>query len=256
MGLVVSRFEEYSKYYDIFYSEKDYENEARYVDQLIRRYSSQAHTVLDLGCGTGRYDDIFSSMGYSLTGVDISETMLDVARKRNGNTCKFFHGDMRTVRLEQKYDVVVSLFHVMSYQIKDEDLILSMQTAKEHLAPAGLFIFDFWNGPGVQADPPEIREREFRDKSLLIRRKSTPSMFGDGHRVDVTFNVVIEYEGKHVVNNIEETHSMRYLFLPELTTMLKENGFSLMAAYEWMTFTPLDESKDWNGIIVAMKEPD
>ena len=45
----------YSRYYNLLYSDKDYLGESRYIDGLIQKYSPGAKNVLDLGCGTGRH---------------------------------------------------------------------------------------------------------------------------------------------------------------------------------------------------------
>ena len=51
----MSQFGLYSKYYNLLYADKDYAGEARYVDSIIRRHTPRAATMLELGCGTGRY---------------------------------------------------------------------------------------------------------------------------------------------------------------------------------------------------------
>jgi len=75
----MSVFNKYSRYYNLLYRDKDYAGEADYVHELIRKYSPDAKSLLDLGCGTGRHAFPLAKKGYSVTGVDISEEMLAVA---------------------------------------------------------------------------------------------------------------------------------------------------------------------------------
>ncbi len=145
----MSIFGAYSKYYNLLYKDKDYAGEVRYIQGLIQKYTPDAGSILDLGCGTGWHDFEFAKLGYQVTGIDISEEMLAVANSRlsssiadhSKGSSSFFLGDIRTIRINQIFDVVVSLFHVMSYQITDEDLQAVFSTAKAHLNPGGLVHF-------------------------------------------------------------------------------------------------------------------
>jgi len=250
----VTVFKDYAAYYDLLNSDKDYITEADYVYQLIQRYAPGAKTILDLGCGTGSYEVALAARGCNLTGVDLSEEMLSVARGRCGNLCQFFHGDMCKIRLERIFDIVISLFHVMSYQTEDSNLSSAMQTAYEHLGFGGLFIFDFWNGPGVLDDPPVVREKFIEGDQLRVSRKGTPTLIPNKHRVDVLYDVCVEELTTKTKKSFQELHAMRYLFVSELTDMLQTCGFCVIGAFEWMKHTPLKDSKSWNGVVVARKE--
>ena len=127
-------FNNYADYYDLLYKNKNYSSEVEYVDLLIKKYFINAKSILDLGCGTGRHAVNLVQKGYDVCGVDISEKMISQARERylDKNT-SFFCNDIRFARLEKKFDVVISLFHVISYQITNNDLKQTFLTANEHL---------------------------------------------------------------------------------------------------------------------------
>src|SRR4051812_7343072 len=134
--LKMSVFGAYSQYYDLLYKDKDYRGEADYVCSLIERHHPGARAVLDLGCGTGRHALLLAENGYRMTGVDRSPEMLATANAQlasadsasaarlasSGAAPEFREGDVRSVRVGQRFDVVVSLFHVMSYQTSNADL--------------------------------------------------------------------------------------------------------------------------------------
>lgn len=52
---------------------------------------------------------------------------------------------------------MTSLFHVLRYQITNNDVLDMLSTVKLHLKPGGLFILEFWYGPAVLMDRPEKR---------------------------------------------------------------------------------------------------
>lgn len=245
-------FNTYAGYYDLLYKDKDYAAEASYIDDLIRKYRPGAKSILNLGCGTGRHDACFEKMGYSVCGVDLSDTMLVEAHKRAiPEKIEFFKGDVRTVNLHRKFDVVVSLFHVMSYQTQDDDILAAFRTAKRHLVPDGIFIFDFWNGPGVLNDLPVVRVKRLEDEMVRVVRIAEPIMKKDKNVVDVNYQIMILDKHSDQWSELQEIHSMRYLFLPEIKSYLSNAGFSLKKACEWMSDKSL--SLEWYGLVVASK---
>ena len=136
----------YSQYYDLLYSDKDYISEVNYVDELIKSHSKNVKTLLDMGCGTGKHAELFCEKGYKVHGIDLSEDMLKIAnqrRKGKEDSLSFSHSNIQELNLSDKFDVVVSLFHVMSYQNSNEQLIKAFEVAKNHLNNDGIFIFDF-----------------------------------------------------------------------------------------------------------------
>lgn len=236
-------FGAYSKYYNLLYKDKDYAGEARYVNALIQKHAPDAKSVLDLGCGTGRHDFELAEFGYQIAGVDMSEEMLAAANARlsslnphhSSGSCSFHQGDIRTVRLNQTFDVVISLFHVMSYQITNDDLQAAFATAKKHLKSGGLFIFDYWYGPAVLTDPPVVRVKRLEDDEISVVRLAEPVMHYNENVVDVNYEVLITDKGAGTQEQLQETHRMRYLFMPELELFAGKNGFESAAYEEFMT---------------------
>ncbi len=248
----MSVFKEYSNYYNLLYKDKNYVGEADYIDHLIKKYSLfSATTVLNLGCGTGKHDALLDQKGYRITGVDLSVDMLDIARM-NCPSIDFFEGDVRTINLNQTFDVVLSLFHVMSYQVLNKDLYDAFLTAKHHLKVGGIFIFDFWYGPSVISEMPSKRTKQVEDEHLKILRYTTPDIHPNENIVDVHFDVEITNKQTNEITKLKELHSMRYLFLPELRQLLSTAGLILLNEEEWMTGEKLG-FHSWSGCIVVRR---
>jgi SAM-dependent methyltransferase len=250
----MSVFGAYSRYYNLLYKDKDYAGEARYVHELIQKYHPGAKTVLNLGCGTGRHDFELTNHGYDVTGVDISEEMLAAANARlstlrpRPSTLSFRQGDVRTVRLNKTFDVVISLFHVMSYQNTNDDLLAAFATAKTHLKPGGIFIFDFWYGPSVLTDPPVVRVKRLADDDIQVVRIAEPVMHFNENVVDVNYQVLIMEKSSSNVEQVHETHRMRYLFMPEIDGFIRSTGMAKLFACEWLTGRALGRDT-WGGCV-------
>ena len=246
-------FNDYARYYDLLYKSKDYAGETAYVHALIQKYKPGAGSVLNLGCGTGKHDACLEKLGYEISGVDLSETMLAEAHKRAiPGKLQFFQGDARTVDLGRTFDVVVSLFHVMSYQTTDDDVSAAFQTAHRHLKGGGIFIFDFWHGEGVLSDPPSVRVKELEDDVVRIVRTAKPVMHRERDVIDVNYDIQVTDKTSGRERELRETHRMRFFFLTGLRRFLSRAGFEVKDSFAWMSDKPLAAA--WYGVVIANKK--
>ena len=238
-------FAGYSRYYDLLYRDKDYAGEARYVADLIRRHAPPAREILEIGCGTGAHAVEWARMGFSVRGVDRSEGMLEAAENRRSalaseiaGRLSFDEGDARTVRLGKRYDAVTSLFHVMSYQTTNVDIAAAFRTAREHLAPGGLFIFDCWYGPAVLRQWPSVTRKNLEDDTTSVERTAEPVVHVNQNVVDVTYTIAVADRITGQSETLHETHRMRYLFTPEIELALATAGMTLVDSLAWMKAEP------------------
>lgn len=235
----------YSQYYDLLYSDKDYKSEVEYVDGLIKSNTNKAKTLLDMGCGTGRHAELFCDKGYKVHGIDLSEDMLKIAETRRigkEDRLSFSHSNIQELNLDKKFDVVVSLFHVMSYQNSNEGLIKAFEVTKNNLSDGGVFIFDFWYGPAVLSDKPATRIKRLENESIKVTRLAEPVLHSQKNIVDVNYDVFIENKASKEVLEKKELHKMRYFFDTELEMVCETVGFEVVNKYEWMS----DKNPDFN----------
>jgi SAM-dependent methyltransferase len=117
---------------------EDYIEETELFSKLIREHSKiEVKTLLHLGCG-GVYNDYTFKKDFKVTSVDISEDMLNLAKKLNPEV-NYKYGDMRTIRLEERFDAVMALDSI-NYIKTVEDLQRTFITIYEHLKPGGVFL--------------------------------------------------------------------------------------------------------------------
>jgi SAM-dependent methyltransferase len=110
----------------------------RHFVRIIRDHSRiEARTLLHLGCGAGTFDHTFKKT-FAVTGVDVSEEMLGLARKLNREV-RYVRGDMRTVRLGERFDAV-AIPDSIGYMTTRRDLRRALATADVHLRPGGVLL--------------------------------------------------------------------------------------------------------------------
>ena len=246
-------FQDYAYYYNAFYQEKDYAAESSQLDTLLKRYGSNIKKIINYGCGTGKHDVALSKLGYRCAGIDMSPLMIDIAReniKKEKVEIDFVVADIREYEPAQKFDAVVSLFHVMSYQNSNDDILAAFRAARKALDKGGLFLFDVWYGPGVLSDQPVVRVKEIQTNQHKLIRIARPVMHDKTNVVDVCYEVLIIDKESNETKTINETHHMRYFFRPELEFYLKETDFELVDNLDCGT---LDETgyDSWTSYFVA-----
>lgn len=253
----MSVFNLYAAYYDLLYRDKNYAAEVNYLVRIIRAAAPAAHSILELGCGTGGHARQFAQRGFVVHGVDLSEKMITRALQHNAaappnlrSSTTFQQGDVRAYRANRTFDIVVSLFHVVSYQVTNADQDATFATARAHLEAGGLFVFDFWYGPAVLSDRPRHVIKRVSDERIEVCRETTPTMLVNQNCVDVRFDIAISARQDGRSERVSEVHRMRYLFLPEIEQRLAGAGFELMRAHAWMTDEDLSD-RTWYGCAIA-----
>lgn len=245
---------EYAKAYDYLYQDKDYKEETDFIEGIFEKHSAKIKTVLDLGCGTGGHALILAESGYEIAGVDRSAEMVAIAEKKAehiGLKVGFHESSIQDLDLHKEFDAVISMFAVMGYQIDNNELALACKTARQHLKPDGVFIFDAWNGMAVMSDPPTQRVKEVNIGDERIIRITDPRVDIMSHTVDVNFNV-LKFRGDRLISETEESHKMRFLFPQEIKYFLEVAGFRDIQFCPFLKPGRQLQAQDWDMTVIAM----
>lgn len=116
----------------------DYEEFYQFIKPMIK----DKITLLDAGCGSGYLTTLFAK-DFEVTGIDIDEDMLMLARKKIEDkhlNARFYHHDLND-ELSNKYDVIVALFDVLNYFEHSLPIIFNLLNS---LNDEGLLIFDVY----------------------------------------------------------------------------------------------------------------
>lgn len=239
-------FKKYGDYYNLLYQDKDYESEVNYLDKLIRRFGKKKK-ILEFGSGTGVHGRFFAKRGYVVHGIERSAEMVAISKISKGFTCE--QGDITKINLRSSYDCVLSLFHVVNYQIKTQQINLVFKNAAKHLNKDGLFIFDFWYSPAVKAQKPTLRVKRTNNKIIKVTRIAEPKIYSRDNRVDIIYTFFLEDLTTGLINTFEEIHPLRHFDLLEIKKWGVKNGFELVNIEEFMTSAKLS-NQTWSACVV------
>lgn len=251
-------FQDYSAYYDLLYREKDYASEAEYVGRLLRSMLPNSRTLLELGSGTGQHGRLLAEQGFEVFGVERSKRMMELS-SRNGDKApsgaggfECILGDIRSVDLNRRFDAVISLFHVVSYQTSNSDVTQTFATAARHLGVGGIFLFDVWHGPAVLNERPSVRMKRIEDDSIRLTRIAEPELDSASSLVSVRYTMLVESKTNGTTNTITEEHRMRYYFPLEVDLLASHAGFAVERSEEFLSGKPPGE-ETWGVAYILRK---
>ncbi len=193
---------------DVVAPVESYAKEAKlYIEAIRERVGGKAISMLHLGCGAGMHDYHFKQH-FAVTGVDLSKGMLELAKKRNPEV-SYLSGDMRTVNLNKKYDVV-AIPDSIPYMTSLQDLEQAIGNAVGHLKPGGILLV-----------VTHVKE-DFRNNNFAYS--------GEKENIHVTV-----FENNHVVSDSTYEATIVYLIREEGNLKLyhEVHTLGLFAYMQW-----------------------
>ena len=135
-----------SPYYHILYRSRD-ESEAKlFIENLLKELKPKADAkFLDVACGKGRHSIHLNSMGYDVTGIDLSEQNIEIAKASENDKLHFYQSDMRDSFRENEFDFVFNLFTSFGYFATTEEDQQAITSIAKNLKKGGFFLLDFLN---------------------------------------------------------------------------------------------------------------
>lgn len=247
-------FNDYARFYDLLYQDKDYKVECDFLEKVFSEFSTRRiNSILDLGCGTGAHSLILSKKGFHSTGIDQSKTMINQAKEKalkENLKIEFFKKDIRTMNLHKKFDAIILMFAVFSYQTKNADVKSVFRTIKKHLNPGGVFFFDCWFGPAVLNQKPTERIKKMNLGSEEIIRTAKPILDLMNNTVTVNYSVFKKKADK-TLNMIKENHAMRYFFPLEIYFFANNFGLKILKICPFMSLKRKLSFNDWNMAVIG-----
>jgi 2-polyprenyl-3-methyl-5-hydroxy-6-metoxy-1,4-benzoquinol methylase len=221
-----SLFAQYGRQYDSENFTRGTAGECDFLEQEIG--FNKKMRILDIGCGTGRHSIELTKRGYTLTGVDLSESMLNRAKEKaaaEGLTIDFRRHDARALPFSGEFDLAMMLceggFPLME---TDEMNFAILKSAAEALKPNGLFIFTTLNGLfPLFHSVKDFLASEAKEGNATYSKNSFELMTFRDHNITAVTNDLGE--------KVELDCNERYYVPSEITWLLKSLGFGTMEIY-------------------------
>ena len=137
-------YKSFAEIYDLFYSSRV--EDIDFYAGLAERYGDP---ILELGCGTGRVLIPLARRGYRIVGIDNSESMLTLLRKKLEKEAKdvrkrveIIKADMRNFSLGKEFKLIIIPFSSIVHLKTLDDALSTFTNVFNHLNNKGAFAFD------------------------------------------------------------------------------------------------------------------
>lgn len=218
---------DHPEYYEVLYPETGDETPTMCRRVFERFLKMPPTSLLDLGCGTGRDLRSLRKTCSDCVGVDFLPAMVEFAKSRS-KEITFIAGDMRSVRLNRTFDVVMCFGSALMYNLTNEDVSRALDTFRAHCQEGSLLIIDLRNAAALLGDgfKPRIEgsvestvftarfvaEHTINRKEQLLHRKRVWEM-PDGSKS-------------------EDVCDYRLFFPQEVEALLVQKGFTVLGMFD------------------------
>jgi len=213
-------YTELAKHYDKIYHNVDYEKQIIFFEKLIGRYKkTPSKKILDSACGTGTHVGYLEKLGFEVTGLDISEEMLNEARKKNPKV-NFLHGDIKKFQLKDTFGTIICFFNSILYCNGQSEIQKCLANFFSHLENGGVLIFDMVD-KSIGVDSSKERGREYAKKDIRISFKPQWIYNHKKKNLDLMIDFVINGKTLH------DHHIMGAFSINELIKIAEKVGFKV-----------------------------
>ncbi|MGI9081327.1 MAG: SAM-dependent methyltransferase [Thermoleophilaceae bacterium] len=175
--------------------------------------------VLDLACGHGRHAIELAANGFEVTGLDISEPSLAVARERAARRrvkVDLVQRDMRELDTDGEFSAVYNFSSAFGYYPSEEEDSAVLEGVARALVPGGCFLIDIMNGLWLARNFEPRSHRELSDGTVVVEERTFDAVSGRSSAIWK----LRRPDGRRR----EMRHSMRIYTCPELHRMLAGAG--------------------------------
>ncbi len=225
-------YNDFAYIYDKLINDVDYKEWADYYFKIFQRYGLNPRLGLDLGCGTGNLTVELANRGIEMTGVDLSEDMLMVAREKSeGMDILYLNQDMTEFELYGTVDFIVSSLDCINYITDKRDLLKVMKLANNYLEPGGLFIFDI--------NTCHKLENVIGDNTFILEDDdcfcSWQNEYDKKRRLSDFYLTFFAKDGEKY-ERFDEHHTERAYEIEEIKALIESSGMRLLKVYHDRSF--------------------
>lgn len=237
----------FKNWFDSFYYHKLYRHrntaEAQlFMDNIIEFIKpTPSSSILDLACGKGRHSIYLNKKGFNVVGVDLSENSILQANAHANDNLHFYQMDMREIKTEESFDLVLNMFTSFGYFQHTSDNIKVLTGIHSILKPNGFLVIDFLNATKV------IQNLVAEEKQNVDTIQFTINRLIEDQTVVKKINVL---DGENDLN-FEERVSM--FELQDFVEMFAKSGLELIHHFGDYHLNKFDPSISDRLILVAKK---
>lgn len=240
----MTTYKTFAKIYDEVMDETLYED---WLNFTTRHIGESQKNILELACGTGILSVELANIGHRVTGLDLSEEMIELAKERtteDDELLSFEVGDMLDLKKADQYDVVTCFSDSLCYMPDEEAVQTVFNEVYRSLKSDGIFLFDVHSIFKIEQEFPEY-SYHYQTDDFAFLWESYPGDVPYSVEHFLTF-FVKETEEEDTFKRYDELHEERTYSIETYKNMLSKSGFTdIKVVADFTDNKPNDESSRW-----------
>lgn len=236
-----------AKYYDFLENKKKISKEINFLTRYLKK--AKVRTILDVGCGTGIYVVGLKTKGFDVEGLDLSESMLKEARKKDPKI-KLYKKNMSSFKINKKYDSIMCLSSSLASLPNFSLMKKTLKNIFNHLTPNGTFILDLPNH-SVEIEKYNNIKKNISGKIPKGKANFTFLSTKKGNKWKQIWSGEIIIKGKKT--KFKELWEELIYSPKKLETSLKKIGFTTLKMYGSLEGKKFDKNKSYHRIYLLFK---
>lgn len=230
----------FAQVYDEFMDNVDYHQWCDYAIKLLKKYGVTDGPLVEIGCGTGTGTMLFAKAGYEMTGIDISQEMLEIAEsKKESEDILYVLQDATEMELPYKVPAMVSIGDSMNYITDYGDFTMVLKRVNKFLDKNGIFVFDLKTRKYF-SDIGETTIAEDREDCSFIWE----NYFDKETNINEYYLSVFVRGNDGRYDKYEEEHFQRGYTLDEVKKAVEMSGLKIENIYEAFSDNEGNEEND------------
>jgi SAM-dependent methyltransferase len=237
----------------------DYDNRDNLTADIefYKEYAKKTGSnVLELGCGTGRVALTLAEVGINVTGVDLSDSMLEMFNEKLSTTNKeladkitLVKGNMADFKLNKNFGLIIAPFRAFQALTEDGDIKGSINCITEHLTEDGLFIINVFR-PYKVLDESWCYEETIQWERIDEKSGSKIVKKHWGDKIDTENQIIYPHYGFEITDSdgkfqrIEDHLKLKYYYADQLKDYLKMGGLTIVEEYGWYDKSSIENGRE------------
>ena len=210
--------EEFSKIYDEYGWDFFSITMGKSILEYFKINKKNINNHLDFGCGVGTLCNYFYNSGINTKGIDISKSMLKIAKNKNKDI-EFIESDITNYQSDEKYDLITMTCDTINHILDPDALNSLFENISNMLNEDGYLIFDILNQDSLSLNTDIISKRDNGINVYYYITKEENNI--------INTNVNVKENNKSIIetNIKEKLYSLAYI-----KELLKRNNLDLIQA--------------------------
>lgn len=234
-----------SLFYHKLYFERDEREAEAFIKKLVGHLQpAPGSRMLDVACGKGRHSKTLASLGYYVTGIDISTDSIAYAKQFENDNLEFFVHDMRLPAWGSYFDYAFNFFTSFGYFKTRREHDDAIRTIAKSLKPGGQFVIDYLNVHFAEDHLKNTETRQIGETVYAIHRWDDETHFYK--KITVT--------DPSLTRPLEYTEKVAKFSLGDFTEMFAYQGLQVQEVFGDYQFNSYDVRKTPRLIVIAGKK--